>query len=108
MGAHDARAFGIASSDLCRDSQRRDWRSRPLRRISSKFAIAITPSQESFRLLALRLEPRMILKSNQNRLNRARDSSFLADRLPQEGGGELKGSFAKLWRCKNKRAVGRR
>ncbi len=106
MGAHNARAFRVASSDLCRDSQRRDWRSRPLRRISSRFAITIAPGLGSLRLLALWLESRMILKSNRNRLKRVRDSSFLADRIPREEGGELGGSFAQLWQCKNKRAIG--
>ncbi|CAM6003268.1 unnamed protein product [Sphagnum balticum] len=94
MGAHNARAFGVASSDLCRDSQWLDWRSRPLRRISSRFAIAIAPDLGSLRLLALRLESRMILKSNRKRLQRARDSSFLTDRIPREGGGELRAALA--------------
>ncbi len=107
MGAHNARAFGVASLDRCCDSQWRDWWSRPLRKISSRFAIAIAPDLGSLRLLALRLESRNILESSRKRLQRARDSSFLACRIPRDGGGELGGSFAQLWQCKNKRAVGR-
>ncbi|CAK9236226.1 unnamed protein product [Sphagnum troendelagicum] len=69
MGAQYARAFGFAFPDSYRDLQRRECRSRLLRKVSSRFAITIAPGRGSLCLRALQLELRKILRSNQKRMN---------------------------------------